>query len=257
VDISASELGRNWFPDVAIAGDVSLVVSQMLEECQRQGGARTGRESSADIRSRKAELVAAVTEECRCGEYPVPAKRVVHEVSEVFGDGTILVNENGSQDAWSYFCPYYTVGDNSACVTVAEQTCMGMGVVGAIAAKLKAPDKNVVCITGDGAFQMYMKELPTAAQYGAACTWVVLNNSALGWPMYYQMNTVGWNTTAFGVQPEFEQVARASGCAGIKVESAVALRPALTQALRLNCQGMPAVVDVPTGLDMSHFEMAE
>ncbi len=257
VDVSASELGRNWIPDVAIAGDVFLVVSQMLEECRRQGSTRTGKAFSADVRSRKAELVAAVAGECRGDEYPVPAKLVVHEVSQVFGDGTILVNENGSQDAWSYFYPYYTVGDDSACVTVAEQTCMGMGVVGAIAAKLEAPEKNVVCITGDGAFQMYMKELPTAAQYGAGCTWVVLNNSALGWPMHYQMNTLGWNTTAFAVQPEFERIARASGCAGIKVESAATLRPALEEALRLNCQGMPVVVDVPTGLDMSHFEMAE
>ena len=36
-----------------------------------------------------------------------------------------------------------------------EQTCMGMGVAGAIGAKLAVPDKKVVCITGDGAFQMH------------------------------------------------------------------------------------------------------
>ena len=132
-----------------------------------------------------------------------------------------------------------------------------MGVVGAIAAKLTSPDRKVVCITGDGAFQMYLKELPTAAEYGAACTWVVLNNSALGWPMYYQMNTVGWNTTSFRVQPDYAAIARASGCLGMKVESADGLRPALEQALRANGEGRAVVVDVPTGLDMSHFERAQ
>ena len=196
-------------------------------------------------------------EECRTTDYPIPAKRVVHEVSAVFGDNTILVNENGSQDAWSYFYPFYTVGEDSACVTVAEQTCMGMGVVGAIAAKLTDHERSVVCITGDGAFQMYMKELPTAVQYGAACTWVVLNNSALGWPMYYQMNTLGWNTSSYQVQPDFAAVAQASGCHGRRVDSAAELRSALDEALRRNREGVPVVLDVPTGLDMTHFERAQ
>jgi len=256
VDISAAEIGRNWLPDVGIVGDASLVLRQMLAEIRGRKDARADFALADMVRRQKEHLFTEVDEECRTAEYPIPAKRVVHEVSSVFGDNTVLVNENGSQDSWSYFYPYYTVGDNSACVTVAEQTCMGMGVVGAIAAKLTAPDKNVVCITGDGAFQMYMKELPTAAQYGAACTWVVLNNSALGWPMYYQMNTVGWNTTSYQVQPDFQAIARASGCYGRRINGAGELRPALEEALRLNTQGMPVVLDVPTGLDMSHFERA-
>jgi acetolactate synthase-1/2/3 large subunit len=257
VDISGAEIGRNWLPDVGIVGDASLVLQQMLAEMHGRRDARADSALAEMVRRQKEHLFTEVDEECRTTEYPIPAKRVVHEVSSVFGDGTVLVNENGSQDSWSYFYPYYTVGDDSACVTVAEQTCMGMGVVGAIAAKLTAPDKNVVCITGDGAFQMYMKELPTAAQYGAACTWVVLNNSALGWPMYYQMNTVGWNTTSYQVQPDFQAIARASGCHGRRINGSGELRPALEEALRLNTQGVPVVLDVPTGLDMSHFERAE
>jgi len=75
--------------------------------------------------------------------------------------------------------------------------------------------------------------------------------------MYYQMNTVGWNTTSFEVQPDFQAIARASGCHGRKVNSAEELRPALEEALRLNTQGIPVVLDVPTGLDMSHFKRAE
>lgn len=257
IDIAASELGRNWIPDVGVVGDAALVLRQMVEAVRRRG-VRTGdARLSGELSEAKAHLLAAVDAECRTNEFPIPAKRVVHEVSSVFGDDTVLVNENGSQDAWSYFYPFYTVGDRSACVTVAEQTCMGMGVVGAIAAKLTSPERKAVCITGDGAFQMYMKELPTAAEYGAGCTWVVLNNSALGWPMYYQMSTVGWNTTSFKVQPDFASIARASGCLGLKVSSADGLRPELEQALRANEEGTPAVVDVPTGLDMSHFERAQ
>ena len=257
VDISAAEIGRNWVPDVGIVGDAKLVLCQILDGIRGRAGAHRLSAAGDELWNQKRLLLSEVDADCRTAEYPVPAKRIVHEANAVFGDNTVLVNENGSQDSWSYFYPYYAVGDDSACVTVAEQTCMGMGVVGAIAAKLTAPDKNVVCITGDGAFQMYMKELPTAAQYGAACTWVVLNNSALGWPMHYQMGTVGWNTTSFEVQPDFQAVARASGCHGLRVNCAEELRPALEEALGLNHQGVPVVVDVPTGLDMSHFKRAE
>jgi acetolactate synthase-1/2/3 large subunit len=134
---------------------------------------------------------------------------------------------------------------------------MGMGVVGAIAAKLAKPEKNVVCVTGDGAFQMYMKELPTAAQYNAGCTWLVLNNSALGWVKHNQMENTGWDTSSFKVQPDFVKWAEACQCYGKRVEKLAELKPALEEALKMNARGIPAVVDVATGLDMSHFKRSE
>jgi len=259
VDISAAEIGRNWMPVAGIVGDVALTLQQMLHVVGDNRFLADSDRSALldDLAVRMRQLTREVEAECTTTEFPIPAKRVVHEVGSVFGTSTILVNENGSQDSWSYFHPYYTVGDDSRCVTVAEQTCMGMGVVGAIAAKLTAPSQNVVCITGDGAFQMYLKELPTAAQYRVGCTWVVLNNSALGWPMYYQRESVGWNTTSFQVQPDFAAIAGACGCHGRRIASPDALRPALEEALRLNREGTPVVVDVPTGLDMSHFRRSE
>ncbi|MBN1855795.1 MAG: thiamine pyrophosphate-binding protein [Dehalococcoidia bacterium] len=258
IDAVASEIGRNWVPDVGIAGDASLVLQQLLQtiEEHNQVPAGTGSARTTEIATAKRELLAAVDSECATTEYPFAAKRIVHELSNVFGNNTVLVNENGSQDSWSFVYPYYTVGDQSICVPVAEQTCMGMGVVGAIAAKLTMPDKNVVCVTGDGAFQMYMKELPTAAQYGAGCTWVVLNNSSFGWPGYYQMQTVGWNTTTFTVQPDLAAVARACGCHGRRVETLEGIRPALEEALQLNNKGIPVVLDFPVGQDMTHFDRA-
>jgi acetolactate synthase-1/2/3 large subunit len=188
---------------------------------------------------------------------PIPAKRIVYELSKVFGKNTILVNENGSQDCWSYCFPYYTVREGAECVPVAEQTCMGMGVVGAIAAKLTKPEKNVVCVTGDGAFQMYMKELPTAKQYNVGCTWVILNNNALGWPKSRQMAAVGWNTCTFEAQPDFVKLAESCKCYGRRVEKLSEIGPTLEEALKVNEDGIPAVLDFPTGIDMSHFKRAE
>lgn len=111
---------------------------------------------------------------------------MVRELNEVFGHNTVLVNENGSQDVWSYNSRYYRVLDVGCCVPPGNQTCMGFGVAGAIGAKLAMPDHKVVCVTGDGAFQMCMRELPTAVQNKAPVTYVILNNSYLGWVRLHQ-----------------------------------------------------------------------
>jgi acetolactate synthase-1/2/3 large subunit len=258
IDISSFEIGRNWIPDVGIVGDARTVLRQLLDAMRTKVAKANFREIPRvkEIMRVKKEFEAEVKTECAVPAVPIPAKRTVYEVSRVFGRDTILVSENGSQDCWSYCFPYYKVQDGSACVPVAEQTCMGMGVVGAIAAKLTRPEKNVVCITGDGAFQMYLKELPTAAQYNVGCTWVVLNNSALGWVKHNQTEAVGWDTCTFKVQPDFVTWAEACRCYGRRVAQPSEIGPALEEALKVNRQGTPAVLDVVTGLDMSHFERA-
>jgi len=260
IDISPFEIGRNWIPDVGIVGDAKIVLRQLVDTIKEKAGNGRNFEEMLPVKEvvkAKKEFEAEVEAECMTEATPIPAKRIVCELSQVFGKNTILVNENGSQDCWSYCFPYYKVQKGSECVPVAEQTCMGMGVVGAIAAKLTKPEKNVVCVTGDGAFQMYMKELPTAAQYNVGCTWVVLNNSALGWVKAAQIEKVGWDTATFKVQPDFVKWAEACRCYGRRIETPSEIRPALEEALKVNREGIPAVLDFVTGIDMSHFERAE
>lgn len=260
IDISSSEIGRNWIPDIGILGDAKTVLRQLVEKIKEKTGIKrdfTEIKRVKDISNAKKEFFIKVEKECMVKDTPIPAKRIVYEVNEVFGDNTILVNENGSQDTWSYCFPYFKVQEGSKTVPVAEQTCMGMGVVGAISAKLTMPDKKVLCITGDGAFQMYMKELPTAAQYKAGCTWIVLNNSAFGWVKHFQDSIAGWDTTSFKVQPDFVKWAEACSCFGKRIEDLDGIKPALYRALEANMQGIPAVLDFVTGIDMSHFDRSE
>src|SRR5207244_3961216 len=171
---------------------------------------KTGR--VAPLTKGKAAYEASIAEECRTDAVPIKTKRVVRELNEVFGRNTILSNENGSQDLWSYYFPYYKVLDAGACMGMPEQTCFGLGIVGAIAAKLTRPDMKVVCTTGDAAFQFAMKEVPTAVQYNAPVTWLVFNNFGLGWERYYQKYWLSgrFTSTEFTAQPESTQMAAAT-----------------------------------------------
>lgn len=260
VDISFFEIGRNWKPDVAIIGDAKLVLKQINSMIKIKFPKKHRYTEIPRIKSLiedKKKYEEEVDKECKTEEIPIPAKRIVHEVSQVFGENTILVNENGSQDTWSYCYPYFKVQKDSCCIPVAEQTCMGMGVVGAIAAKIIKPEKKVVCIVGDGAFQMYMKELPTAAQYKVGCTWIVLDNKAFGWIKYNQKKYTGRDVSTFKVQPDFVKWAEACGCYGQKIDNPPEIKPALQKALKLNREGIPVVLSFITGLDLSHFDKAK
>lgn len=245
IDIDPFEIGRNWVPDVAIVGDARLVLRDLLEALgERKRSARWDESWGAELARQNEAYRAQVVAECLTDVVPIRSKRVVKELNQVFGTDAILVNENGGQDLWTYYCPYYQVTGTGQCVAPGEQTCMGFGVAGAIGAKLAAPHKRVVCVTGDGAFQMFMKELPTAVQYKAPVTWVVLDNRSLGWPKYGQRKLGGrYIATDFEAQPDFVRIAEANGCFGERVTEPARIRGALERALKANEGGVPAVLD--------------
>ena len=170
--------------------------------------------------------------------------QILHALNAIFGRDTIMVHENGGADLWSYYWPHYKVLDVGDDVPMAEQTAMGMGVIGAIAAKLARPGKKVVCVTGDSAMQMAMMELATAAEQKCGVTWIVLNNQALGWPQYLQvLEKRPRVATDFAVSPDFALLAEAQGCKGLTVSTAAEIEAALSEALRSNRRGVPVLID--------------
>ena len=245
IDIDPHEIGRNWIPDVAVVGDAKLVLRDLTTLLRNQvKGKRLENSRIGALLRAKEEYEERVKAECLTDSMPIKTKRVVRELNAVFGKDTILINENGSQDLWSYYFPYYKVLDVNACVAPGEQTCMGGGVAAAIGAKLAMPERKVVCTTGDGAFQMFMKELPTAVQHDAPVTYVVLNNFSLGWVKFSQKRRRDRSVAVdFKIQPNFVQVAEACECYGERVERPGDIRPAIERALKANREGKPAVVE--------------
>jgi acetolactate synthase-1/2/3 large subunit len=246
IDIDAAELGRSWVPDIGIVADAQLALRQLRTALGTESAGHEARRGRAtELQATKKAYEKEVDTECDTLEKPVRTKSVVHAINRVFGRSTVLVNENGGQDLWSYYCPYYKVLQEGGCIAPADQTCMGFGVTGVIGAKLACPDRYAVSVAGDGAFQMFLGELGTAVQSGAAVTWVVLNNRSLGWIKYIQQ-TVGerYISTDFTAQPDFVQVAASAGCHAVRVENPEEVEPALEKARRANDGGQPAVVDV-------------
>ena len=244
IDTDPQAIALNQRPDVALVGDAALALADLRGVlAPLDAAARATRRG--EIAALKGPYLAQVDAECAEPRRPIRARQVVAAINRVFGHDTIMVHENGGADLWSYYWPYYKVLDVGDDIPMGEQTAMGMGVIGAIAAKLVRPDKQVVCVTGDSAMQMAMMEMATAAEQRCGVTWVVLNNQALGWPQYLQVLTGKQEVaTNFQVATDFVGVARAQGCEGRRIEDPAEVEAGLAAARDANGKGVPFVLDI-------------
>jgi acetolactate synthase-1/2/3 large subunit len=117
---------------------------------------------------------------------------------------------------------------------------MGYGVPAAVAAKAVAPDRTVVCFSGDGDFLMSGQELATAVQYELPIVILVVDNGMYGTiRMHQERHFPGRVVGTDLVNPDFAAYARAFGAHGETVERTEEFAGALERAL---AAGRPAVL---------------
>jgi len=132
---------------------------------------------------------------------------------------------------------------------------MGYGLPAAIGAKAARPDATVVCVDGDGCFQMTCQELATAALERLPIVAVVINNGWLGmvrqWQEMFYAERFAQTHLTHAV-PDYAQLAEAYGCAGFTVESEDQLEDAISAAFTA---GRTAVLDVRCAAEEKCFPM--
>lgn len=120
---------------------------------------------------------------------------------------------------------------------------MGFGLPAAMAAKCSYPNRQVVCITGDGGLGMVQADLITAVRYGLPITVIVFNNETLQMEQDKMMMKHLRPSTTDISNPNFVQIAEASGWAAKRVETNEELRLALDEA---KSTSKPYLIDVLT-----------
>jgi acetolactate synthase I/II/III large subunit len=120
---------------------------------------------------------------------------------------------------------------------------MGYGIPAAVGAKAARPDATVVCVDGDGCFQMTAQELATSVLEDLPIVVVIVNNGYLGmvrqWQdMFFSERFSQVNLTQ--TLPDYAALARAYGALGFTVENEEELDTALREAL---ASGRTCVVD--------------
>nr|ACA34360.1 acetolactate synthase large subunit [Paenibacillus polymyxa] len=103
-----------------------------------------------------------------------------------FPENLVLLQENGLQDMWSYFYPYFRFAQGSLSIVPSDQTSLGFGAAAALGASV-ATQRPVVALVGDGAFNLFCSDFMTAVEYQIPLIYLVLNNGGYGW-LQNQMN---------------------------------------------------------------------
>ena len=154
---------------------------------------------------------------------------VVNTLQRAVPADTIVTNGAGNFATWAHrFWRYGGLRTQLAPTSGA----MGYGIPAAVAARIAAPDRNVVCFAGDGDFLMSASELATAAQYDAGFLVLLFDNGMYGTiRMHQEREYPGREHGTALANPDFVRYAEAFGGFGARVERTAEFGPALEQAL--------------------------
>ena len=119
---------------------------------------------------------------------------------------------------------------------------MGIGVPGAIAAKLVSPNQKALTVTGDAGFMMNSQEIETALRIGTPIIVLIWTDSQYGLIKWHQLRRFGRESHIDFRNPDFVKYAESFGAKGYRVESAGDFVPTLRRAI---ADDTVVVIDCP------------
>jgi acetolactate synthase-1/2/3 large subunit len=269
LDVDAAEISKLRDADIPVVGALATAVGELAREVarHREEGSPAPDAWLAQIREWREEFPLRYD---TGGEWLKP-QTVVETLQRLTADDDVIVTTGvGQHQMWAM--QYVTTVRPRNFITSGGLGTMGYGIPAAIGAKAARPEATVVCVDGDGCFQMTAQELATAAVEELPIVVVLVNNGYLGmvtqWQdMFYEGRRSHVDLT--GGVPDYAKLAEAYGGVGLVVTSEAELEPALEEALRL---GKTVVVDcrvdpaeqcfpmIPSGaaaLDMIEYTSSE
>jgi acetolactate synthase I/II/III large subunit len=253
-DIDAAEVGKIRRAEIPVVGPLKLALAQLTAEL---------RAASETLGAGHEPWLRRLEEWRRSFPYrytkvpgvlkPQTAVETLRDLAAGVDGDVIWTTGVGQHQMWAM--QYLVCDKPRSFITSGGLGTMGYGVPAAIGAKAARPDATVVCVDGDGCFQMTCQELATAALERLPIVTVILNNGWLGmvrqWQELFYAERFAQTHLTHAV-PDYAQLAEAYGCAGFTVESEDELEETFANAF--SC-GRSAVVDVRCDPEEKCFPM--
>lgn len=229
IDVDPSTISKRVKVDIPIVGDVKEVLADMLTLLD-QKPERPDPEKMAAWQNRIKQW-----RDVNCLSYEnsdkvIKPQFVLEKLQEIGGDDMIVASDVGQHQMWC--AQFLKFRKPRHWLSSGGLGTMGVGLPYAIGACVAAPDKRVVCVTGDGSIQMNIQELATAKQLGIAPKIILLNNNYLGMVRQWQeLEYDGrYSHSHMEVTPDFKALAEAYGHVGIVVDKPSEVETALKDA---------------------------
>ena len=249
LDINPAELGRSFPINVGLLADARAGLRKLLDRIESEsiGPPESRTTWTARVQSLVATWKAQVDPLITSDQVPMRPERLCGELTRLLPSDAILVSDTGHAGIWTGTMIDLTSPGQSFIRCAGS---LGWGLPAAIGAKCAAPDRPVVCFTGDGGMWYHLTELDTAARYGINSVTLVNNNASLNQEQALNERIYGGATPGSDrlwklTDADFAAVAETMGCVGITVREPAEMDGALDQALSAN---RPAVIDVKTDI---------
>ncbi|MEO0623247.1 MAG: acetolactate synthase 3 large subunit [Pseudomonadota bacterium] len=229
IDIDPSSINKNIHVDVPIVGDVTEVLSAILERWRERGSMKR------DVSRWWAQVAEWKAVDClryqRSADTIKPQYALERLEALTKGMDRYVATEVGQHQMWA--AQFLGFEDPHRWMTSGGLGTMGYGLPASIGVQIAHPESLVINVAGEASWMMVMQEMSTAVQYRAPVKQFILNNERLGMVRQWQELLHGerYSHSYSEALPDFVKLAEAFGCKGIKCDHPDNLDEAIQEML--------------------------
>ena len=248
IDIDPSVNGRNYPNEVSVVGDAKACLEKMSE-------------MNVPVPSNRSKWLTEVKNICTSYKedfsevynskaVPIRPERIVHELSKEMPSNAIVVVDTGHSGMW--MGGMFEMRKTSQSY-IRSSGHLGWAFPAAIGAKCGAPERPVICFTGDLGFWYHMAELETAVRCKIKTITVINNNNSGNQALrttkilYDDKLTDRSNEMFPRSKDNFAKIAEDMGAIGLRVENPEDIKPAFQRALE---EELPVVIDIVSDIEV-------
>jgi acetolactate synthase-1/2/3 large subunit len=230
IDIDPAEIGKNRQANVPIVGDARLVLAALIKELQASQSQAPGRLLKPSLAPAAQPLSPPMSSGQDGNISPQQLLGTLNQLLQPLD--FIVTTDVGQHQMWA--AQNLDVPKPRRFLSSGGLGTMGFGLPAAIGAQLAWPKRLVLCISGDGSWQMNSQEMSTARALDLPIKALLLNNSSLGLVRQWQQLFYAgrYSQTSLPATPDFVQLAEAHGWEARRLEQPGLIRESLDWLLQ-------------------------
>jgi acetolactate synthase-1/2/3 large subunit len=248
IDQDYRTVGKNRDITLGLAGDPGAILEAVHKEVasNKKNGSEKRKSWLDELRSEEIERTEKLMPMFKSEESPIHPYRLAWEINEFLTEDTIYIGDGG--DIVTISAQAVQPRSPGNWMDPGALGSLGVGTGFAMAAGLANPDKEVVCLYGDGSFGMTVFDMETANRFGAPYVAIVGNNSHMNQIRYGQITKYGEERGNIGNKlgdVPFSGFAEMLGGYGAEIREPQEIQPALQKAREsVKSTGKSAVINV-------------
>ena len=238
IDIRGEQLGKRTKVDLGLVGDVRETLTALISLLNQKADKGHHLKKSLD-HYRKAQKDLDSHAIGKTGQNPIHPQYVAKLIDEMASPDAIFTCDVGTPTIWA--ARYLHMNGKRRLLGSFSHGSMANALPQAIGAQETFPDRQVICLSGDGGLSMLMGDFLSLKQLKLPIKVIVFNNGSLSF-VELDMKAAGFLTHATDlVETDFSKLAEAVGILGLRAERPEQVKAMLSQALE---HEGPALVDV-------------